>query len=143
MFDFSFEDLFDHAEDDYPLLTSIDFGKIEQLSSMQTISPISCTYCGALLFDLNDLKRTDDFYSFSCRFCLQDNKIPREKANSFIDFLKKTDKKGEFVFIIEEEKKSEQKKEDLLNKMSKETKTTFDVLNAVIDVSGSMAGSKI
>ncbi len=143
MFNFSFEDLFEHPEDDYPLLTSIDFGKIDVFSSAQNITPISCTHCGALLFDLNELKKKDDCYSFSCRFCLEENTVSKEKAENYIHFLKITKNKGELGFILDEEKNNEQKKEDLLKKLSKETKATFHVMNAVIDVSGSMAGSKI
>ncbi|MCF2141107.1 MAG: VWA domain-containing protein [Candidatus Lokiarchaeota archaeon] len=134
---------------DYPLITALNFGKVDSLSNAEIEGdPIKCSNCNCILTDIERIKKVNGEYQFECEFCLKINTVSDEKMeqySAYISSKQQTDKvdSTELAFILNKIRTGDEKKIDISSLSSKQTGSGFPILIATIDVSGSMAGGKI
>ncbi|WP_457557573.1 hypothetical protein [Candidatus Harpocratesius sp.] len=134
---------------DYPLITALNFGKVDSLSNTEIKGdPIKCSNCNCILTDIERIKKVNGEYQFECEFCLKINTVSDEKMKQYSDYISSkqpTDKvdSTELAFILNKIRTSDEKKIDISPLSSKSTSSGFPIQIATIDVSGSMAGGKI
>lgn len=150
MFKFSFSNLAkkEAKEEDFPLISALNFGKI-QTSKDLTSAPIICSNCQSMLAEPTDLKISGNVYSFECRFCMHKNQISKAMGDEFLGVVvsapspetSTTISAADLCYLLDQIKTD---KNDLLKTLElKKQSTGITIQVAVIDNSGSMAGGKL
>ncbi|MHA1793984.1 MAG: hypothetical protein ACTSVI_15185 [Promethearchaeota archaeon] len=118
------------VQDELPLIASLSFEELENVTESIEITPIVCQNCGAVLLDTNLITNDSKIgLSFKCQYCGSVNKIGKipEKYPTGADI----------EYILEKKDTSQDSELSTIKRKGE------DLLTAIIDVSGSMYGGRI
>jgi len=117
----------------YPYVYSINFKGLTTAKKKITTEPIRCSLCGAVLTNIELIKEDPNIGThYSCDYCGTVNVVDKEQI---IETLA-----DDIDFIIEDIEPKEPTGEEIITKIGT---TEGELYISLIDISGSMSGSKI
>ncbi|HME53597.1 MAG TPA: hypothetical protein VKM55_15330 [Candidatus Lokiarchaeia archaeon] len=114
---------------DLPLIAELPFKDLEKAPFSVDITPIACQNCGAVLTDIKLVKNDPNLgVIFTCAFCGTINKLG--------SMPKKLPSADDVEYMIEPA-------EEQPTQLGKKTGLSGELVTSIIDISGSMSGSKL